>query len=156
IDKCNLYEVCSQVVDVILFQAQSKGLELLLNVPEDLDLNIWVDDSRLKQVLINLMSNAVKFTDEGEIELKVQQISKVGSKIKLRFSVRDTGIGIAEEKQDKIFQAFTQEDSSISKRYGGTGLGLTISNNLLKYMDSNLQLLSEAGNGATFFFDLEV
>ncbi|WP_341831322.1 PAS domain S-box protein [Sphingobacterium thalpophilum] len=156
IDKCNLYEVCSQVVDVILFQAQSKGLELLLNVPEDLDLNIWVDDSRLKQVLINLMSNAVKFTDKGEIELKVQQISEVGSKIKLRFSVRDTGIGIAEEKQDKIFQAFTQEDSSISKRYGGTGLGLTISNNLLKYMDSNLQLLSEAGNGATFFFDLEV
>lgn len=156
IGKYNLYDLCSQVVDVILFQAQSKGLELLLNVPEELDLNIWVDDSRLKQVLINLMGNAVKFTEEGEVELKVQQISQMGSTTKLRFSVRDTGIGIAKEKQDKIFQAFTQEDSSISKRYGGTGLGLTISNNLLKYMHSNLQLLSEPENGTTFFFDLEV
>ncbi|MCA5005792.1 response regulator [Sphingobacterium bovistauri] len=155
IDQCNLYEITSQVVNVVLFQAQRKKLELLLNIDQGLPLYIWVDDSRLKQVLINLVGNAVKFTEEGEIELKVELIEKSDDNIKLRFSVRDTGIGIAPERQDRIFKAFTQEDSSVSKRYGGTGLGLTISNNLLKYMDSELQLKSELGRGTTFYFDLE-
>src|SRR5690606_25619769 len=91
-----------------------------------------------------------------EIELKVQMLKKEESKISLRFSVRDTGIGIAKERQDRIFEAFTQEDSSVSKRYGGTGLGLTISNNLLKYMDSKLELVSDLGEGTTFSFDLQV
>lgn len=156
IDESNVYELTSQVINVVLFQAQRKNLELLLNVEQGLPNRIWVDDSRLKQVLINLIGNAVKFTDEGEIELKVEQLEKSKDKIKLRFSVRDTGIGIALDKQSHIFKAFTQEDSSVSKKYGGTGLGLTISNNLLKYMNSNLQLKSELGKGAVFFFDLEV
>lgn len=156
IDKCNVYEIGSQVVDVILFQAQSKNLELLLNVQHDLGLEIWADDSRLKQVLTNLMGNAVKFTHQGEIELKIEVIEQQAGTMTLRFSVRDTGIGIAKERQDRIFKAFTQEDSSVSKRYGGTGLGLTISNSLLKYMDSKLELHSELNVGTTFYFDLTV
>lgn len=156
IDRCNIYEMASQVVNVVLFQAQRKNLELLLNIEQGLPPNIWIDDARLKQVLINLMGNAVKFTDDGEIELKVEKLQKTESKINIRFSVRDTGIGIAKERQDRIFEAFTQEDSSVSKRYGGTGLGLTISNNLLKYMDSKLELISNLGEGTTFYFDLQV
>ena len=156
IDRCNIYEMTSQVVNVVLFQAQRKGLELLLNIEQGLPPNIWIDDARLKQVLINLMGNAVKFTEAGEIELKIEKLEKTESDIRLRFSVRDTGIGIAKERQDRIFEAFTQEDSSVSKRYGGTGLGLTISNNLLKYMDSKLELISDLGEGTTFCFELQV
>lgn len=156
IDQCDLYELTSQVVNVVLFQAQRKNLELLLNIQQGLPRAIWVDDSRIKQVLINLMGNAVKFTEEGEIELKVEERDRTKNKIRLRFSVRDSGIGIAPDRQERIFQAFTQEDSSVSKRYGGTGLGLTISNNLLKYMDSQLELHSELGKGSVFQFDLEV
>ena len=117
---------------------------------------IWIDESRIKQVLINLLGNAVKFTEQGEIELKIQKLQSKEHKIKLRFSVRDTGIGIPEDKQQRIFDAFTQEDSSVSKKYGGTGLGLTISNNILKYMGSQLSLTSEIGTGSVFYFDLEI
>ncbi|WP_278380037.1 response regulator [Chryseobacterium arthrosphaerae] len=98
----------------------------------------------------------MKFTEQGEIELKVEKLNLDSKNIKLRFSVRDTGIGIPKEKQQHIFNAFTQENSSISKRYGGTGLGLTISNNILKYMGSSLSLLSEVQKGSVFYFDIEV
>src|SRR5690606_4289358 len=97
---------------------------------------IFIDESRIKQVLINLLGNAIKFTETGEIELRVEQIELDKDEVSLRFTVRDTGIGIPEEKQQRIFDAFMQEDSSVSKRFGGTGLGLTISNNILKYMKS--------------------
>jgi len=156
IDCCNIYEMTSQVVNVVLFQAQRKDLELLLNIEQGLPSSIWIDDARLKQVLINLTGNAVKFTEKGEIELKVEMLQKTDTEIDLRFSVRDTGIGIAKERQGHIFEAFTQEDSSVSKRYGGTGLGLTISNNLLKYMGSKLELISVPEQGTTFYFDLRV
>ncbi len=115
-----------------------------------------MDESRLKQILINLLGNAVKFTEQGEIELKVEKLHMNDKTISLRFSVRDTGIGIPEEKQQHIFDAFTQENSSISKRYGGTGLGLTISNNILGYMGTHLQLNSAPQKGSVFFFDVEL
>ncbi|MFD1772188.1 response regulator [Sphingobacterium suaedae] len=157
IDKFNIYDLANQVINVVLYQAQRKDVELLLNIQQGLPSFIWIDEVRIKQVLINLLGNAVKFTEQGEIELKIEQLKtdKPGH-IRLRFSVRDTGIGIPLEKQQRIFDAFTQEDSSVSKRYGGTGLGLTISNNLLKYMGSKLRLESEVGAGSTFLFDLEV
>ncbi|WP_073174707.1 response regulator [Chryseobacterium vrystaatense] len=115
-----------------------------------------MDEARLKQILINLLGNAVKFTEKGEIELKVEKLRMNDSTIALRFSVRDTGIGIPVEKQKYIFNAFTQENSSISKRYGGTGLGLTISNNILGYMGSHLSLSSVKKKGSVFFFDIEI
>lgn len=156
IEKCNIYDMVSQVINVILYQSQKKNIELLLNIEQGLPESIWLDESRLKQILVNLLGNAVKFTEQGEIELKVEKLNLDSKNIKLRFSVRDTGIGIPKEKQHHIFNAFTQENSSISKRYGGTGLGLTISNNILKYMGSKLSLRSEIQKGSVFYFDIEV
>ena len=156
IEKNNVYEIVSQVINVILYQSQKKNIELLLNIEPGLPQAFLLDGGRLKQILINLLGNAVKFTEQGEIELKVEKLGINDKNIKLRFSVRDTGIGIPLEKQKYIFDAFTQENSSISKRYGGTGLGLTISNNILKYMGSHLSLISAPDKGSVFYFDIEV
>ncbi|WP_411971405.1 response regulator [Sphingobacterium sp. Lzh-3] len=156
IEKSDVYDMLSQVINVILYQSQKKNIELLLNVEPSLPKILFIDEIRLKQILINLLGNAVKFTEKGEIELKVEKLRMDDHTIALRFSVRDTGIGIPVEKQKYIFDAFTQENSSISKRFGGTGLGLTISNNILGYMRSHLSLTSEVGSGSVFFFDLEV
>lgn len=156
IAQSDLYEMLSQVINVILYQSQKKNIELLLNIEPGLPKTLLIDESRLKQVLINLLGNAVKFTEKGEIELKVEKVRMDDENIVLNFSVRDTGIGIPVEKQKYIFNAFTQENSSISKQYGGTGLGLTISNNILRYMGTHLSLISTPEKGSSFFFDLEM
>lgn len=154
IDKCDLYELSAQATDIITYQIQNKGLEMLLNVATDLPRFVYTDSVRLKQILVNLLGNASKFTEKGEIELKIEILEEAGDNYKMRFAVRDTGIGIKPDKQAKIFEAFSQEDSSTTKKYGGTGLGLTISNSLLGLMDSKLQLTSEPDKGSTFFFDI--
>ena len=156
IDRYNLYEIVNQVIHVILYQAQNKGIELLLNIEQGIPAFIFIDETRIKQILINLLGNAVKFTESGEIELRVAQTKKDDENLGLKFSVRDTGIGIPDEKQQKIFDAFMQEDSSVSKKFGGTGLGLTISNNILKYMGSELTLKSTVSVGSEFSFEIEV
>ncbi|MEB2778473.1 PAS domain S-box protein [Algoriphagus sp. D3-2-R+10] len=156
IDKFDLYELCAQATDIITYQIQNKGLEMLLNVAIDLPRFVYADSVRLKQILVNLLGNASKFTESGEIELKIETLESQGDYYKIRFAVRDTGIGIKPEKQLKIFEAFSQEDSSTTKKYGGTGLGLTISNSLLRLMDSRLYLTSEAGVGSTFYFDVSL
>lgn len=157
IEKTDLTELTSQTLDIITYLAQSKGLEVLLNLHPLLPRFIYTDSIRLKQVIMNLLSNSVKFTEKGEVELKVEPISPLkDQKATLRFLVRDTGIGINPEKVSMIFEAFTQEDSSTTKRFGGTGLGLAISNSLLGLMGSRLQLISKPGKGSTFFFDLEL
>jgi PAS domain S-box-containing protein len=157
IDRCDLFETSSQAADIITFQAQNKGLEMLLNIPAGLPRFIQADSVRLKQILVNLLGNAVKFTEKGEIELKISPLSELDrGRMTLRFEVRDTGIGIQKEKQGKIFEAFSQEDASTTKKYGGTGLGLTISNKLLGLMGSKLQLDSSPGKGSCFFFDISL
>lgn len=157
IDKCDLYELANQASDIITYQAHSKKLEMLLNISSELPRFIWVDSVRLKQILVNLLGNAVKFTERGEVELKVRVLKSTEKGTRtIRFEVRDTGIGIKKDKQAKVFEAFSQEDVSTTKRYGGTGLGLTISNNLLKLVGSSLKLESEPGLGTTFYFDLNV
>ncbi len=156
IEKCDVYDMLSQVINVIIYQSQKKNIELLLNIEPGLPKILFMDEARLKQILINLLGNAVKFTEKGEIELKVEKLRMDDHTIALRFSVRDTGIGIPVEKQKYIFDAFTQENSSISKQYGGTGLGLTISNNILGYMGSHLLLSSAKEKGSVFFFDIEI
>jgi CheY-like chemotaxis protein len=128
---------------------------MLLNISLDLPRFIWADVVRLKQVLVNLLGNAIKFTEKGEIELKIEALTDSNlPEITFRFEVRDTGIGIQPDKQEKIFEAFSQEDVSTTKKYGGTGLGLTISNKLLGLMNSKLHLKSTPGQGSTFYFDL--
>ncbi|QIL41540.1 response regulator [Pedobacter sp. HDW13] len=156
VDRCDLYELAWQASDITNYQIHTKNLEMLLNLHPDLPRFIWADAIRLKQVLINLLGNAAKFTKEGEIELKIESLKSEDNNHWFRFSVRDTGIGIAKTKQAKIFEAFSQEDSSTTKKYGGTGLGLTISNKLLNMMDSRLNLESEPGVGSTFYFDVNL
>jgi PAS domain S-box-containing protein len=156
-EKCDLYEITSQAADIISYPIKTKKLEMLLNISTELPRFIYADPVRLKQVLINLLSNAAKFTEQGEIELKAEALqSLTDDEMLIRFEVRDTGIGIRADKQEKIFQAFSQEDGTVTRKYGGTGLGLTISNKLLALMGSNLQLKSSPGEGSTFFFDLKV
>jgi len=156
IEKCDLYDIAWQASDITTYQIQSRNLEMLLNLPPDLPRFVWTDALRLKQVLINLLGNAAKFTTQGEIELRIEHLGKTGDQHSFRFSVRDTGIGIEKGKQAKIFGAFSQEDSSTTKKYGGTGLGLTISNKLLKMMGSHLELKSSPGEGSTFFFEVNL
>lgn len=155
IEETDLLDLCGEVTDLITYQAQVKNLEILLNISPDTPRFVLADKLRVKQVLLNLLGNAVKFTAQGEIELKVEVLpDQNDDQSKLRFSVRDTGIGIEEQNQKRIFEVFSQEDSSTTKRFGGTGLGVTISNNLLELMNSRLVLESELGVGSTFYFDV--
>lgn len=158
IDQSDIYELAEQSSDIITYEVHKKGLEMLLNISPEIPRLIWVDQVRLKQVLINLLGNASKFTEKGEIELKLSLLPAESNEeeVCIRFAVRDTGVGIKPEKQAKIFEAFSQEDISTTKKYGGTGLGLTISNSLLALMGSRMQLESSPGNGSTFYFDLKV
>ena len=155
IEKTDLYDIGSQVADMIKYQAHQKGLEMLLNIAPDVPRYIWTDSVRLRQILVNLLGNAVKFTEYGEIELRVDvQPGPTADQVSFRFVVQDSGIGIAPQNQQKIFEAFAQADSSTTRRFGGTGLGLTISNKLLSLMGSHLQLTSVENQGSTFFFDV--
>lgn len=155
IEKIDLFEMGGMAADMIKYQAHQKGLEVLLNIANDVPRYIWTDEIRVRQILVNLLANAVKFTEQGEIELKIEVLEKKSELDRLfRFSVRDTGIGIEPKNQQKIFEVFMQEDASVTKKFGGTGLGLTISNSLLALMDSQLVLKSEVGKGSTFSFDV--
>lgn len=157
IEKVSLSEIMDQVLDLVKYEAKLKNLTINLGIEQDVPKYIYVDYIRVKQILINLLSNAVKFTEAGAIDLTVsfsEQVSKY--KIKLKFSVKDTGIGIRKKNQLRIFEAFSQEDTSTTKRFGGTGLGLSISNQLLTLMNSQLELESEFGSGSEFSFMLDV
>ncbi|HNL09280.1 MAG TPA: PAS domain S-box protein [Turneriella sp.] len=151
----NVAELCEQVMDVVRYSAARKGIELLLNIAQDIPRFALIDAVRMKQVLVNLLHNAVKFTDHGEVELKLSASFAASTETATyQFTVRDTGIGIAPEQQHRIFEAFTQADSSISRKYGGTGLGLVITSNLIEKMGGQLQLESAPGFGSTFSFAL--
>ncbi len=151
-----MFDFGSQVTDIIKFQAHSTGLEVLLKIPPIIPELVLADSVRLRQILVNLLENAIKFTESGEIELRIDVLGNNHGKTNFRFSVRDTGVGIDKKNQSNIFEAFSQEDATISRKFGGTGLGLTISNKLLDLMGTILQINSEIGVGSVFFFDLEL
>ena len=156
-EKIDLQSLAYDACAMVSYASEKKRLEMLLDFHGNLPKFIWVDELRLKQVLVNLLGNAVKFTAKGEVKLSVSIVEELpSSTIKLRFSVSDTGVGIRPDKLGQIFKAFTQEDGSITKKYGGTGLGLTISNKLLELMDSKLEVQSELDQGSCFYFDLKV
>lgn len=157
IDKIELEEVVSNVFNIVSSGDRNNDIEMLLDIDPDVPKYIWIDAMRLNQILVNLLGNALKFTEKGEIILTVKILENYGNNtMLLRFGIADSGIGISEDKQQEIFNPFTQEDGSITKRYGGTGLGLTISNKLLAMAKSQLQVESVQGKGSTFFFDLKV
>jgi two-component system sensor histidine kinase/response regulator len=132
--------------------ASVKGLELLLNIADDIPDNLVGDPHRLSQVLLNLIGNSVKFTEAGEVELKATVSEMTKERVKLLFSVRDTGIGLSPEQTAKLFQPFTQADSSTTRRYGGTGLGLSIVRRIVEMMSGQIWVESEPGRGSTFTF----
>ena len=159
LEKNDVQEILSQIIDLILYESNQKNLTLELNIASDVPKYFWTDSVRLKQILLNLLSNAVKFTEKGSIKLNVSVAEKTNdSRAKILFSVIDTGVGIQEENKRKIFKAFSQEDNSTTRKFGGTGLGLTISNQLLGLMNSHLQLESTVQFGSAFYFylDLEI
>jgi signal transduction histidine kinase/DNA-binding response OmpR family regulator/HPt (histidine-containing phosphotransfer) domain-containing protein/tetratricopeptide (TPR) repeat protein len=150
----SLADVADNVVNVLSMKAEEKGLELLLDMPLQLPAALVGDPLRLGQVLLNLGGNAVKFTDSGEVVVAVQLLEQDGASARLRFEVRDTGIGMSAEQQQRLFQPFTQADSSTSRRYGGTGLGLAISRHLVHLMGGELAVDSAPVRGSRFHFEL--
>ncbi len=134
------------------FHSDKKGLELVYNSDPELPATVLGDPVRLRQILTNLIGNALKFTTHGEVVVNVRKLSRSGGEITLQFSVSDTGIGIPQDKQQGIFDAFAQADSSASRQFGGTGLGLTIASQLVAMMGGRIWVESEVGKGSTFHF----
>jgi signal transduction histidine kinase/DNA-binding response OmpR family regulator/HPt (histidine-containing phosphotransfer) domain-containing protein/HAMP domain-containing protein len=147
-----LDEVISTVTTVTGQKAHDKGLEFLADVPATVPQSLRGDPLRLGQILTNLVNNAVKFTERGEIRVRVELLEEAGERVKLRFSVRDTGAGMTPEQSARLFRPFTQADMSTTRKHGGTGLGLTISKRLVELMGGQIWLESEPGKGSTFFF----
>jgi two-component system, sensor histidine kinase and response regulator len=148
----SLDEVLDNVSTVVGVKAHEKELEFLMDTTQDVPLALVGDPLRLGQVLINLCNNAVKFTEQGEIVISTKVVEKQDEWAMLQFSVRDTGVGLTEEQKGKLFKAFSQADMSTTRKYGGTGLGLTISKRLVNMMGGEIWVESEAGKGSEFIF----
>ncbi|MBV9404681.1 MAG: response regulator, partial [Acidobacteriaceae bacterium] len=150
-----LRESLEDTVRLMAFRADQKGLELICDVDPDVPELIQADPTRLRQIILNLIGNAVKFTDRGEVVLQVRCDMRNASRVALHFIVRDTGIGIPLEKQVSIFEAFCQAENSTTRRFGGTGLGLAISYRLVQLMGGEIWVTSEEGGGSEFHFRVE-
>ncbi len=151
------FHLSSTVKDVFSLlrpRATEKSLELSLRLPPDLPDYVVGDSVRLKQILLNLSGNAIKFTEHGRVEIAVSIVQREPASVTLRFSVCDTGIGMSEATREKLFQVFTQGDSSMSRRFGGTGLGLAISQRLVQHMGGQITVTSALGKGSNFSFEL--
>jgi PAS domain S-box-containing protein len=147
-----LEDVMEHLADLSVIKAQEKGLELLFDVGTDVPTGLVGDPLRLGQVITNLVNNAIKFTEKGEISVAVHKVSDEPDGVRLLFEVNDTGIGLTEEQRSKLFSAFSQADSSTTRKYGGTGLGLTISKRFVEMMGGEIGVRSEPGAGSTFHF----
>ena len=146
---------CIEVsMDLVAAKAAEKGLELTYFQENDVPAMLIGDEIRLRQILTNLLGNAVKFTEKGEVVLSVSSSPWQGDKVLLHFAIKDTGIGISQENLGKLFQSFTQVDSSTTRYYGGTGLGLAISRKLVEMMGGEISVESTAGKGSTFYFTI--
>jgi PAS domain S-box-containing protein len=153
----SLGDLAENLLSIYRHQANQKNIKLRLTISPQLPDELFIEPIRIRQILNNLMSNAIKFTDSGRIELSIAVLDHSNTdSIKVRISINDTGRGIASEHQTKIFEAFSQEDFSFTRKYGGIGIGLTISAKLLSMMESKLQLESLPNVGSNFFFDLDL
>jgi signal transduction histidine kinase/HPt (histidine-containing phosphotransfer) domain-containing protein/FixJ family two-component response regulator len=148
----DLREVLAGAVEVVEAKASAKGLWLHQSIAPGVPVHLIGDPNRLRQVIINLLGNSIKFTEKGGLEVRVEPDSQDPGPGRFRFGINDTGIGIPEDKVDKIFESFSQADSSTTRKYGGTGLGLTISKHLVELMEGHIWVESEVDRGSTFFF----
>jgi two-component system sensor histidine kinase/response regulator len=152
----DLRETVKSTIELLNLQAQNKGLNLTDSIKPDTCTRLLGDPTRLRQILLNLLGNAVKFTSQGKVWLEIVPLHETADEIQLQFSVHDTGIGISEETQKNLFQSFTQADASTTRKYGGTGLGLAISRKLVELMGGTLNVTSRPGEGSTFSFTLRL
>lgn len=150
----NLKEMVNTIKSALQHKAKSKGLQLKLLLDEDIPDFVMGDPVRLGQVITNLCTNAVKFTEEGSVIISAMVIKQTNKNLTIHFEVKDSGIGIAEDMLENIFESFTQASSDTTRKFGGTGLGLTITKRLLELMQSKIQVKSKPGEGSTFYFDL--
>jgi two-component system sensor histidine kinase/response regulator len=152
----DVHDVADDVGRILASMAHGKGLELLVDVQPEVPDSLLGDGTRIQQILLNFGSNAVKFTANGEVMMRVKVLHENAERVALRFEVSDTGLGISPEDQERLFSAFTQADSSTTRKYGGTGLGLTICRQLVELMGGRLGLESAPGQGSTFWFELSL
>lgn len=152
----DLGQVLKDVASTLVYRAQEKGIEFIVDLAPAVPLRLEGDSLRLRQVLTNLVGNAIKFTEKGEVVVCIREIERHDGNARLKFAVTDTGIGLSGDLMDSIMEPFAQADSSITRRYGGTGLGLAISTRLLARMGSGLEVVSELGKGSSFSFDLKL
>lgn len=153
----NLYEMLNEIIVLFDITASQKDINLKLNLDSRLPEQVIGDAVRLRQILSNLVGNAVKFTPKGMVELKAEAVpTPMEDKIKIKFTIRDTGIGIPDDKQGLLFHRFNQLDSSYTKQFQGTGLGLVISQNLVQLMNGHISFISKEGSGSTFYFTIEL
>jgi CheY-like chemotaxis protein len=152
----DLREVVRDTIRTFAVRAEQKGLALNSELAEDVPRNVRGDPTKLRQVLMNLVGNAIKFTEQGEIEVTVDQQWQSDDEIALHFAVRDTGLGIPKEKLDEVFQPFRQSDTSTTRKFGGSGLGLTISSEMVRMMRGHIWVDSTPGRGSTFHFTVQL
>ena len=152
----DLQDVLTSLADMFAYRAYDKDLEFIINLPANIPTRLIGDPLRLNQVLVNLISNAIKFTEDGEINVAVNLLDSSTDNVLLRISVTDTGIGMDEEQRANLFKAFTQADTSTTRKYGGTGLGLAISRRLILLMGGDIGVTSAAGQGSTFYIEVEL
>jgi PAS domain S-box-containing protein len=150
----DLLECIETTTELLAERAETKGLELVSWVQEDVPRQVMGDPGRIRQVLTNLIANAIKFTETGEVVVRLRTAERTQDTVTVRFEVADTGIGVAPEARDHLFQAFSQADGSLTRKYGGTGLGLAISKHLVELMGGHIGLLSTPGQGSVFWFSL--
>lgn len=151
----SLTSVIEETYDLLSMKADEKGLDLLYQVDADVPFEIIGDITRLRQILVNLVSNGIKFTEQGEILISIQTLAKADNYYTIEFIVKDSGIGIPEDKFHRLFQSFSQVDSSTTRKHGGTGLGLAISERLVEAMHGNIRAESEFGKGSSFIFTIK-
>jgi len=153
----NVMSKFESAIDSYAAKASQKRIELNLFIDPDIPTHLLGDATKISQIIINLLSNAIKFTDEGgSVDVRIEKIGQIEDLVTLRFSVKDTGIGISPEQKSKIFDEFSQADASTSRRFGGTGLGLTISSKFVSLMGGKLEVESQEGKGSEFFFSINL
>jgi signal transduction histidine kinase/DNA-binding response OmpR family regulator len=155
--ECLDFDVASEVESLVSLMrglAQNKGLELITRIAAELPARLMGDPGRLRQILLNLVSNAIKFTLHGHVKVVVKVLSDDGLQVRLRFEVRDTGIGLDEDAKSRVFKAFTQADNSTTRKFGGSGLGLSIAMQLVQLMGGEIGVDSQIAQGSTFWFEL--